>query len=58
MVKFKKLGFIEEHSGFFYVNPARLRDHHDGDRRIAIAASAASPQAPASEERHWPLAGL
>ena len=57
MGKFKKRGFIEEHSGVLHVNPARLRDVHDDDRRIATAASAARPQAPESEERHWPLAG-
>jgi CRP-like cAMP-binding protein len=57
MGKFKKLGFIEEHSGLLYVDPARLRDVHDGDRRIAIGASAAVPHAPEPEERHWPLAG-
>jgi CRP/FNR family transcriptional regulator, cyclic AMP receptor protein len=57
MGKFKKLGFIEEHSGVLHVNPARLHVVHDGDRSISIAASPAIPQAPESEERHWPLAG-
>jgi CRP-like cAMP-binding protein len=57
MGKFKKLGFIEENSGVLHVNPAHLHDVHDGDRRSSIAASAAIPQAPESEERHWPLAG-
>jgi CRP-like cAMP-binding protein len=57
MGKFKKLGFIEENSGVLQVNPARLHVVHDGDRSMAIAASAAILQAPASEERHWPLAG-
>lgn len=57
MGKFKKLGFIEENSGVLRVNPARLHVVDDGDRRISIAASAASPQAPESEERQWPLAG-
>jgi CRP-like cAMP-binding protein len=50
MGKFKKLGFIEAHRGLLHVNPARLRDVYDGDRRIAIAA-------PQQEQRHWPLAG-
>lgn len=57
MGKFKKLGFIEENSGVLHVNPARLHVVHDGDRRISIAAHPAIPQAPDSEERHWPLAG-
>jgi CRP/FNR family cyclic AMP-dependent transcriptional regulator len=57
MGKFKKLGFIEEHSGVLHVNPARLHVVHDGDRRISIVASAAIPQAPESEEGDWPLAG-
>ena len=39
MGKFKKLGFIEKRRGLLHVNPARLRDVHDGDRRIAVAAS-------------------
>ena len=55
--KFKKLGFIEEHRGVLHVNPARRHVVPDGDRRISIAASRAIPQAPQSEERHWPLAG-
>ncbi len=54
MGKFKKLGFVEEHSGVLHVNPARLHVVHGGDR---IAASPAIPQAPEWEERHWPLAG-
>jgi CRP/FNR family transcriptional regulator, cyclic AMP receptor protein len=57
MGKFKKLGFIEENSGVLHVNPARLHVVSDGDRRSSIAASPAIPQAPESEERHWPLAG-
>ena len=57
MGKFKKRGFIEEHSGVLHVNPARLRDVHDDVRRIAIAACPAMPQAAESEERHWPRAG-
>ena len=57
MGKFKKLGFIEAHSGLLHVNPARLRDVHDGDRRLSIAASTAIPHASEPEERHWPLAG-
>jgi CRP-like cAMP-binding protein len=57
MGKFKKVGFIEHHSGVLHVNPARLRDLHDGGRRIGIADSATIPQATESEERHWPLAG-
>jgi CRP/FNR family transcriptional regulator, cyclic AMP receptor protein len=57
MGKFKTLGFIEENSGVLNVNPARLHVVDDGDRCMSIAASAASPQAPESEERHWPLAG-
>ena len=57
MGKFKKRGFIEDHSGVLYVNPARLHLVPDGDRRSSISASAAIPQAPESEERHWPLAG-
>lgn len=57
MGKFKKLGFIEAHSGLLHVNPARLRDVHDGDRRLSIAACTAIPHAPEPEERHWPLAG-
>ena len=56
MGKFKKLGFVEEHSGVLHVNPARLRVVHDGDRRISIAAHLAILQAPESEERHEPLA--
>ena len=56
MGEFKKLGFIEENSGVLHVNPARLHDVQDGDRRLSIAASAAIPQAPESEERHGPLA--
>ena len=55
--KFKTLGFIQEHRGVLHVNPTRLHLVHDGDRHISIAASAAIPQAPASDERHWPLAG-
>jgi hypothetical protein len=39
------------------VNPARLHIVHDRDRSISIAASAAIPQAPESEEGLWPLAG-
>ena len=57
MGKFKKCGFIEEHSGVLHVNPARLQVVHNRDRSISIAASAAIQQAPESEERHWPLAG-
>lgn len=57
MGKFKKSGFIEEHSGVLHVNPARLQVVHNRDRSISIAASVAIPQAPESEERHWPLAG-
>ena len=57
MGKFKKCGFIEEHRGVLHVNPARLQVVHKRDRNISIAASAAIPQAPESEERHWPLAG-
>jgi CRP-like cAMP-binding protein len=57
MGKFKKLGFIEAHGGLLHVNPARLRDVHDGDRRLSIATSTAIPHAPEPEERHWPLAG-
>ena len=57
MGKFKKRGFIEDHSGVLYVNPVRLHLVPDGDRRSSIAASAAIPRAPESEERHWPLAG-
>ena len=53
MGKFKRLGFVEEHSERLYVNPARLRDVDDGDRRIAPAI----PHVPEPEERHWPLAG-
>jgi hypothetical protein len=55
--KFKKLGFIEENSGVLHVNPARLHVVDDGDRHVSIAAFAANPQAPKSEERHLPLAG-
>jgi CRP/FNR family transcriptional regulator, cyclic AMP receptor protein len=55
--KFKKRGFIEERRGVFYVNPARLHVVLDGDQHISMAASPAIPQAPESEERHWPLAG-
>ena len=55
--KFKKVGFIEEHGGVLYVNPARLGVVYDRDRRLSIAASAAIPQAPKSEERQWPLTG-
>ena len=55
--KFKKCGFIEEHRGVLYINPARLHIVPDGDRRGSIAASRAIAQAPASDERHWPLAG-
>ena len=55
MGKFKTLGFIEEHSGVLRVNPTRRHAVHDGDRRIAIAASAAIPHAPEPDERHWPL---
>ena len=57
MGRFKELGFIERHGGILHVNPARLRDVHGGDRRIGLAASAASPHAPEPRERHWPLAG-
>lgn len=57
MGKFKKRGFIEEHSGVLHVNPARLHDVHDGDRRSSIAASETMPQALEPEERHWSLAG-
>ena len=57
MRKFKQRGFIEERSGVLYVDAAHLRDVHDDDRRIAIAASVAMPQAPQSGERRWPLAG-
>lgn len=57
MGKFKKLGFIEAHSGVLYVNPARLHVVPDGDRRSSIAAFPAIPQTPELEERHWPLAG-
>jgi CRP-like cAMP-binding protein len=57
MGKFKKRGFIEDHSGVLCVNPARLQLVPDGERRRSIAASAAMPQAPESEERHCPLAG-
>jgi hypothetical protein len=57
MGKFKKLGFIEGNSGVLHVNPARLHDVHDGDRRISLAASAAIPQTPESAKRYWPLAG-
>ena len=57
MGKFKKCGFIEEHSGVLHVNPARLQVVHNRDRSVSIAASTAIPQAPESEERHWPLAG-
>ena len=57
MGKFKKLGFIEEHSGVLHINPARLHVVPDGERRRSLAASSAMPQAPDSEERHWPLAG-
>ena len=53
--KFKKCGFIEEHRGVLYINPTRLHTVPAGDRRGSIAASRAI--APASEERHWPLAG-
>lgn len=53
MGKFKKRGFIEDRSGLLHVNPTRLPDVHDGDRRVAVAASAA----PEPVERHWPLAG-
>ena len=56
MGKFKKVGFVEDHSGAFHVNPARLRVVHDGDRRISIAAHRAIQQAPESEERREPLA--
>jgi CRP/FNR family cyclic AMP-dependent transcriptional regulator len=35
--KFRQRGFIERHNGLLHVNPGRLRDVHDGDRRIAIA---------------------
>lgn len=55
--KFKKCGFIEEHRGVLYINPTRLHLVRDGNRRGSIAASRAIAQAPASEERHWPLAG-
>jgi hypothetical protein len=55
--KFKNLGFIEANGGVLHVNPARLHVVDDGGRHISIAASAANPQAPESEERHWPLAG-
>ena len=33
--KFKKPGFIEEHSGVLHVNGARLHDVDDGGRRIS-----------------------
>jgi CRP-like cAMP-binding protein len=56
MGKFRKLGFVEEHSGVLHVYPARLRVVHDGDRRISIAAHLAIQQAPESEERDEPLA--
>jgi CRP-like cAMP-binding protein len=56
MGKFKKVGFVEDHSGVLHVNPARLRVVHDGDRRISIAAHRAIQQAPESEERREPLA--
>ena len=55
--KFKKCGFIEEDRGVLYINPARLHIVADGNRRGSTAASGARPQAPASEERPWPLAG-
>jgi CRP-like cAMP-binding protein len=55
--KFKKLGFIEAHSGVLYVNPASLHGVSNSDRRSSIAASPAVPEASESEERHWPLAG-
>ena len=48
---------IERRSGVLYVNPARVHLVPDGDRRSSIAASAAIPRAPESEERHWRLAG-
>ena len=54
MGKFKKLGFVEGHSGVLHVNPARLHVVYDGDR---IAASPAIPQETEWEERRWPLAG-
>jgi CRP-like cAMP-binding protein len=57
MGKFRKLGFIEEHRGVLYVNPARLRVVHDRDRRISIAVHRAILEAPESEERHRSLAG-
>lgn len=57
MGRFKKLGLIEEHSGRLHLNPDRLRNVHDSDRRMAIDASAAIPHAPEPEERQWPLAG-
>ena len=55
--KFKKCGFIEEDRGVLYINPTRLHVIPDGDRRRSLAASRAIAQEPASEERHWPLAG-
>jgi hypothetical protein len=57
MGKFKKCGFVEELSGVLHVNPDRLQVVHDDDPSISIAAPAAIPRAPESEERHWPLAG-
>jgi CRP/FNR family cyclic AMP-dependent transcriptional regulator len=57
MRQFKKLGFIEAHSGVLYVNSARLHGVPDSDRRSSIAAFPAAPQASESQERHWPLAG-
>ena len=56
MGKFKKLGFIEAHSGVLHVNPAGLHVVPDGRRRNSLAASPPISRAQL-EERHWPLAG-
>ncbi|HEX7282443.1 MAG TPA: Crp/Fnr family transcriptional regulator [Vicinamibacterales bacterium] len=54
--RFKKLGFVEKHSGILYVDPGRLPAVLGGHQSVPIAASTV-PQAPTPHERHWLLAG-